>query len=129
MSYQQLTCYERYQISAYLKAGFNQIEIANLLNRHKSTISRELSRNHGLRGYRPKQAHQMAQDRQQDKAQPRIPQSVWHRVRQCIRFDLSPEQTSLWLKQFNLHVSHERIYQYLLKDKQQGGLLYRHLRC
>ena len=26
-------------------------------------------------------------------------------------------------------MSHERIYQYLLKDKLQGGLLYRHLRC
>ena len=56
MSYTQLTEVERYQIQAFLKAGYNQNMIAKELNRSPSTISRELRRNRGLRGYRPSQA-------------------------------------------------------------------------
>jgi IS30 family transposase len=52
---------ERYQISVLLKAGVNQTEIAMILERHKSTISREIARNTGLRGYRPKQAQRLAE--------------------------------------------------------------------
>ena len=52
----QLTEEERYQIEALLKRGHHQSEIAVVLKRHKSTISREVRRNRGLRGYRPKQA-------------------------------------------------------------------------
>ena len=55
--YTQLTQEERYQIYALNKAGHSQTEIATLLERDKSTISRELRRNRGLKGYRPKQAH------------------------------------------------------------------------
>ena len=40
-----------------------QTEIADQLEVHKSTISRELSRNKGERGYRPKQANEKAQER------------------------------------------------------------------
>jgi transposase, IS30 family len=36
-----------------MKAGHDQTQIALLLNMHKSTISRELNRNTGSRGYRP----------------------------------------------------------------------------
>jgi IS30 family transposase len=49
-----------------MKAGHDQSQIANLLDRHKSTISRELSRNTGSRGYRPKQACEMSADRAQN---------------------------------------------------------------
>ena len=41
----------RYQIEALLKAGHRQSGIATVLNRDKSTISREVRRNRGLRGY------------------------------------------------------------------------------
>ncbi len=56
MTYTHLTREERYQIYALKKAGHKQYEIAELLERSKSTISRELARNCGGRGYRPKQA-------------------------------------------------------------------------
>jgi len=56
MRYQQLTQEEQYQIFALLKARHTQSEIAMILDRHKSTVSREIQRNAGLRGYRPKQA-------------------------------------------------------------------------
>ncbi len=50
-TYAQLTQKQRYQIYALLKAENNQTEIAILINVHKSTISRELRRNRGLKGY------------------------------------------------------------------------------
>ena len=60
--YTQLTREERYQISALKTAGHNQVEIAKVLGRHKSTVSRELARNCELRGYRPKQANAFAEN-------------------------------------------------------------------
>jgi len=56
----QLTQEERYQIESLLKRGHHQSEIAVVLKRHKSTISREVRRNRSLRGYRPKQAQRLA---------------------------------------------------------------------
>ena len=70
--YTQLTQGQRYQIEALLKTGHNQTMIAKVLSVNKSTISRELKRNRGLRGYRPKQAHERALIRQYEKFQPRI---------------------------------------------------------
>ena len=66
--YTQLTLDQRYQIYAFKKAGFNQTKIAKEVGVHKSTISRELERNQGLRGYRPKQAHSKAVDRKSNAA-------------------------------------------------------------
>ena len=55
-----LTQEERYQIEALLEMGHHQSEIAVVLHCDKSTISREVRRNRGLRGYRPKQAQHLA---------------------------------------------------------------------
>ena len=59
-TYIQLTQEQRYQISAMKKIGNSQKEIAADIGVHKGTISRELRRNTGERGYRPKQAHEKA---------------------------------------------------------------------
>ena len=59
-TYTQLTQDQRYQIEALFKAKLNQTEIAEILGVDKSTISRELKRNKGLRGYRSKQAQRLA---------------------------------------------------------------------
>jgi IS30 family transposase len=129
MSYIQLTREQRYQIYALLKMDHNQTEIAGVIGVHKSTVSRELRRNQGQRGYRHKQAHQMALSRRK-KAKPRIPQTTWLLIEDWLRQDWSPEQISGWLKRnTSVHISHERIYQHVLADKQAGGDLYRHLRC
>ena len=63
MTYQHLSQTERYQIYIFMKDGKIQTQIAKLMDRHKSTISRELARNTGNRGYRPKQACLLAQER------------------------------------------------------------------
>jgi|GEM_PF-6297383 len=54
MSYTQLTQEQRYQIYALHKARFNQTRIATEIGVHKATISREVRRGRGERGYRPK---------------------------------------------------------------------------
>jgi IS30 family transposase len=128
--YKQLTHEQRYQIQALMKAGLNQTEIACIVGVHKSTISREVRRNIGLRGYRPKQAHRMSIERRQEKAQPRILSKEWSLVERLLREEWSPEQISLWLAaEGGIRISHEWIYQYVLQDKSNGGILYRHLRC
>ena len=63
MTYQHLSQTERYQIYILMKDGKTQSQIAKLMDRHKSTISREIGRNTGLKGYRPKQACLLAEER------------------------------------------------------------------
>ncbi|MBV5327619.1 MAG: helix-turn-helix domain-containing protein [Chlorobium sp.] len=58
--YTQLAIEQRYQISGLKKSGFNQSRIATDLNIHKSTISRELKRSKGQRGWRPRQPQKRA---------------------------------------------------------------------
>jgi IS30 family transposase len=70
-TYHQLTEYQRYQIYALKKAGHDQQRIAATLEVSPSTISRELRRNGGQRGYRPGQAHQKALTRRRHKAKVR----------------------------------------------------------
>jgi IS30 family transposase len=96
---------------------------------HKSTISRELRRNRGHKGYRPKQAHQFASNRRKQ-ARYRIEAFTWILIEALISKEWSPEQVSDWLKEnYDLQISHEWIYQYILMDKHAGGDLHRHLRC
>ena len=129
-TYTQLTQLQRYQIYALKKANLNQTDIAQIVGVHKSTISRELSRNSGQRGYRPRQAHHFCLQRRADKVSQRIDPASWRLVRRLLREDWSPEQISLWLSHIaDQPISHESIYQYILTDKHSGGSLYKHLRC
>lgn len=130
MSYTQLTQEERYQIYILKKAGNRQTEIAALLGRNKSTISRELKRNTGLKGYRPKQANERALKRRAEKAVPRIGDQAWQQVEDLIRQEWSPEQVSGRMeREQGVSISHEWIYQYVYTDKRSGGDLFRFLRC
>ena len=128
--YSQLTLEKRYGIYTLLKTGHNQSKIAEVVGVHKSTINRELKRNRGGRGYRPKQANAFAEDRHRAKVCFRIDGNTWAFVEQLLRKEWSPEQISGWMKEnMDIAVSHEWIYQYVLKDKLAGGSLYLHLRC
>lgn len=129
MSYKQLTREQRYQIHALLKAAHNQSQIAMIIGCHKSTISRELRRNCGARGYYPIQAHQQAGRRRQHSHGPRISAATWQQVELLLRQQWSPEQIQGRLKHDSQRtVSHERIYLYIYADKRRGGSLHRHLR-
>jgi IS30 family transposase len=129
MNYTQLTRERRYQIYALRKAGQNQTEIALLIGCHKSTISRELRRNCGLKGYRPNQADELAYDRQCEAYRARISGETWTTVELLLRQDWSPEQISGRLKlEKKPSVSHECIYLYIYAEKRRGGTLHQHLR-
>ena len=128
--YQQLTREQRYQIYALKKEGHNRTQIARNVGVHKATIGRELTRNLGERGYRPKQADELAQARQKQRVRPRITVAQWSQVEDLLRHEWSPEQISGRLKlEGQARISHERIYQYVYADKRAGGTLSRHLRC
>ena len=128
MKYTQLTQEQRYQIHVLLKMEHSRTEIADTLGVHKSTISRELQRNRGKRGYRPKQAHQFALQRRR-KAQKRITADIWALVEEKLCQDWSPEQIAGRFKAEGIAISHEHIYQYVYADKRVGGDLWKHLRC
>jgi len=128
--YTQLTQEQRYQIYAFMKAHFSKINIASEIGVHKSTVSREMKRNRGKKGYRPKQAHCMAVERR-TKAHKfvKLTPPMIALINKCIRHDFSPEQVSGFLaRNHNIKISHESIYQHMLTDKARGGTLYRHLR-
>ena len=82
--YTQLTEEQRYQIYVMNKAGFTQACIVDEIAVHKSTISRELKRNSGLRGYRPKQAHELALSRR-DKGTTRILSDHWQEAERLLK--------------------------------------------
>jgi len=128
--YAQLAQEQRYQIYSLLKAGFNQSQIAQDTGVHRSTISRELGRNQGQRGYRPAQAHRLTQERRQAAVSKKISDEDWQQVESLIRFDLSPEQAAARLRdERGISISPEWIYRYIYADKAGGGDLHRHLRC
>ena len=130
MSYHQLTENERYQIYVMKKAGHHQSKIADLLDRSPSTISRELKRNQGLRGYRPKQAQRLATSRQREAHKAiKMTDEVWAWIVQLIEQELSPQQVVDYLDNHrNVSLHHETVYQRIYVDKAQGGELYKHLR-
>jgi len=129
--YTQLTEGERNQIYALHKEGFSNAAIAQRLERDPSTISREISRNTGGNGYRPKQAHTFACDRRSKASSGR---RISQKVEQYMRDKLaneqwSPEQISGRIyKDIGENLSHEWIYQYVYDDRRAKGDLYKNLR-
>ena len=130
--YRHLTYDKRCQIYALLKSGHAKTEIAELLGVHRSTITKELKRNTGGKGYRYLQAQEKASARRAAasgaprKMKPGLVREIEEKLRQD---QWSPEQISGWLKrQGRAFVSCERIYRHIWKDKSNGGDLWRHLR-
>jgi len=130
MSYQQLTAEERYQIYALRQAGHSRSEIAVLLNRHASTIGRELKRNCGLRGYRPQQAQRLSEERRCAAFKHRkVTPEVMNWIETLLAADLSPEQVYGYLAQDQrLQLSHETVYRLVYEDWAAGGHWYLKLR-
>ena len=114
MNYKHFSQIERYQIYSLMKANQSITQIADQPGRHKSTISRELGRNEGCRGYRPKQARELALNRSQGSRNAR---------------EVEP-----WVKReadvlLGLQWSHETLCLHVYADKANGGKLWKNLRC
>ena len=119
--YKQLTEEDRIEIYAMKQAGKKQNNIAIKLGVHPSTITRELARNAGLRGYRPKQAQQKTLHRRftARKAVKMMPETIGY-IESKLAEQHSPEQIAERMKldpHYHGHsVSHERIYQHIWLD-------------
>lgn len=134
MDYKHLTEDERYQIDDMRREGFNQGAIALALKRSPSTLSRELRRNVGDRGWRPRQAQVKATERLGVRGSANVKRAshtAWIYAKKHLQDDQwSPEQITGRLTLEGLAtISHETIYQRILDDKNENGSLYTHLRC
>ena len=130
MSYKHLSLEERHYIELSLKMGVSQNKISDTLGRSQSSITREITRNTGMRGYRHNQANNFAVERHKNKEKAiKLTAEIKEQLNIYIKKDWSPEQIVGRLKyEGNINLHHETVYQYILEDKLSGGLLYKHLR-
>lgn len=99
-------------------------EIVRSLGRHRSTISRDLERGRGQRGYRAEQACRKGTERaQHSRNARRVDPKVWAKVDFYLGVQWNPEQIVS-----ELEVSHESVYLNVYADKAAGGDLHRQLR-
>ncbi len=125
-----LSVNQRYQIQSLLKLGISHRSIADQIGVHHSTVSREVKRNSNSFSYKALKAEAICRGRHRDKSKhKRFSPSIEREVCQLLGKDYSPDQISGYCKVNKISmVSHETIYQYIWKDKQNGGVLYTHLR-
>jgi transposase, IS30 family len=128
----QLTREQRYTISAMYKQGRKQKDIAAVIGKDKSVVSRELKRNRSAKGtYSFGCAQALAEARKYRLRRCRkFTGEVKNRIERYMRKEqMSPEQIVGFCKEkgYNM-VSIERIYQYIRKDKADGGDLYKNCR-
>ena len=127
-----LTREQRYTICTMLQSGYPQCEIARVINKDKSVVSREIRRNADARSgeYKDDLAHRKYLKRQAYKAKARtFTPEVEAYVRDKLRLKYSPEQIAGVAKTNGDNcVSHERIYQFIWQDKRKKGTLYLDLR-
>ncbi len=129
-SYTQLTEAERYHLYTLRKQNQSLRDIAKGMGRSHSTLSREVTRNTGQKGYRYQQAHHKAGQRHTEKPKAvTLTKAVIAYVHEKLQARWSPEQICgrLMLDQ-GISLSPETIYRVVLKNQQQDGHLYRHLR-
>ena len=115
-AYTRLTEDERYQIYEGVTEKRSHREIALLVNKYHSTVSREVDRNTGLRGYRPKQAQEKAYQRNRDKPRHiKLTTDVQQVISENIKREWSPDQIKGRLKRKAFPWSVQRLFTVLSK--------------
>ena len=119
-SAQSLTLAEREEISRGIASRRSLRSIALRLGRAPSTVSREIQRNGGRRGYRASRADEAAWERAR---RPKNCKLAGHRTLACLvaaklKLQWSPEEIAAWLRREypddeSHQVSHETIYKTL----------------
>lgn len=136
--FKRMDLYERVQIEKYLDKGLSASSIAILLNRHKSTISREIQNTH-YNSYSAFHSHVKSSKNCSEKNYGRSKilsnKILLKYILSKLSKRWSPEQISLSLKknfpnQKSMQVSHETIYfyVYLHSKKSLKDELIKHLR-
>jgi IS30 family transposase len=132
MKKSHLTLDQRYTIQHQKEAGKTQSEIAVLIKKDKSVVSRELKRNKNSKGrYKAIHANEVYEIRKERLQRPRkLSIEMEKEIRKTLTEEQwSPEQIKgRSQKEGRVMVSHERIYQLIRRDKQEGGDLYKHTR-
>ena len=128
MAYSRVTEEERNHIHRWRQAGLGVRVIAARLGRSPSSISRELARNTGQRGYRPKQAHRLAQERALRPGPRRFTEDVRLDAVARLREGWTPEIISGRARlEGRPWVCKETIYKHVYADAKLGGELWTHL--
>ena len=119
MPYTHLTIFERQAIYLLTRQGYSRRQIANEIGRSPSTISREMKRNRGKRGYYGYQAaHKYAIARRRN-ARPqrrRVTEEATSLIVQMLRKLWSPQIISNRLPA-HLKISHQTIYTWIYRDR------------
>jgi len=128
MKYKQLTIEEREVIQEMWWQRSSVRKIAQRLERSPSTISRELNKNFPLhKRYSPRLAHERALKKRRNRGrQLRLKnQFIRRKTIEWLKIGYSPEQISGRLKlEYNQHISHEAIYQYIYSQVYRNGYGY-----
>jgi len=99
MSYKHLSLEERHYIEISMKNEKTLSEIGKDLGRSQSTITREIARNKGQRGYRHNQANDLANKRHKSKPKAhKLTVEIIDIIEHYIRQEWSPEQVVGWLE-------------------------------
>ncbi len=129
-AYTQLDIDERYELFRLREAGIAQKEMALLMNRSESTISRELRRNALPKGgYRPGSADRIALSRRRRCSKLERLNPLGQQVRDRLAMGWSPEQIAgrLKLEGSEHTISHGSIYRYIYRPKVRPQKLHRYL--
>ena len=128
----QLTLKQRYGIEFCLKENYSLSRISKYIDRNKSVVSREISRNSDARNgkYTAELAQSKATNRHIEKNKKKyFNTDIKAYVLKYLEEDFSPEQIVGRAALDKLPcVSTETIYQFIWKNKKNGGCLYQHLR-
>ena len=133
MVYVHLSEEERYSVAAMRIQKISTAEIGKRLNRHRSTIYREVARNCSEYdgGYRAFRAGEKTRARRiRSRQKPHYGVNDFRIVKELLHQQLSPQQIVGRAKLEGLEVmSHETIYRRIWADKGNGGSLWKQLRC
>lgn len=128
MTYKRMTEEERWCIYRWSQEGQRPNEIARRLGRAASSISRELLRNRGKKGYRPKQAHWKATEKAKRPGPRRFTEAVRLEAEARLKEGWTPEiisQRARW--EGRAWVCKETIYKHIDADAKEGGTLWKSL--
>ena len=128
MGYKRVCVQERALIYRWHKERLSKREIARRLGRNVSSISRELRRNRGCKGYRPKQAHAKSQIRSRRAGPRRFTKQVRAEAERLLREGWTPDIISQRARlEGRAWVCKETIYKHVYADAKAGGTLWTRL--
>ncbi len=128
MAYKRVTGEERRLIWRWRQEGIGLREMGRRLGRAASSILREVARNLGERGYRPKQAQEKASDRARRPGVRRFTEEVRADCESRLRQGWAPDAIAGRARlEGRAWVCKDTLYKHVYADAKTGGTLWKHL--